>query len=64
MAEQERRGFSRLAPSRPLLGYRDVGEDVRHSRNSVIRAWIILGILMLFYLGWTLTVFFLEPGLR
>ena len=51
-------------PARPLVGYRDVGEDVRHSRGSMIRAWIILAVLMLFYVGWTLTVYFLEPGLR
>jgi len=51
-------------PARPLSGYRDVGEDVRHSRGSLIRAWIILAVLVLFYLGWTLTVYFLEPGLR
>jgi hypothetical protein len=52
------------APARPLVGYRDVGEDVRHSRSSMIRAWIILAVLIAFYLGWTLIVFFLEPGLR
>lgn len=51
-------------PARPLVGYRDVGEDVRHSRGSLLRAWIILAALVLFYLGWTLTVYFLEPGLR
>ena len=51
-------------PARPLVGYRDVGEDVRHSRGSVIRAWIILAALAIFYLGWTLIVYFLEPGLR
>jgi hypothetical protein len=52
------------APARPLVGYRDVGEDVRDSRSSMIRAWIILAVLIAFYLGWTLVVFFLEPGLR
>jgi hypothetical protein len=51
-------------PARPLAGYRDVGEDVRHSRGSLVRAWIILAALVLLYLGWTLTVYFLEPGLR
>ena len=51
-------------PARPLVGYRDVGEDVRHSRGSMVRAWIILAILVVFYVGWTLTVYFLEPGLR
>jgi hypothetical protein len=62
MAAQDPLGPHR--PARPLVGYRDVGEDVRHSRSSTIRAWIILGALVLFYLGWTLIVFFLEPGLR
>ena len=52
-------------PARPLSGYRDTGaEPARHSRGAVIRAWLILAILALFYLGWTLTVYFLEPGLR
>ena len=55
---------NRLRPARPHVGYRDVGEDVRHSRGSLIRAWIILALLALFYLAWTLTVYFLEPGLR
>jgi len=39
-------------PARPLVGYRDTG------------AGVILAILAAFYLGWTLTVYFLEPGLR
>jgi hypothetical protein len=51
-------------PARPLLGYRDVGEDVRHSRQAVNRAWVILGIMVVLYLAWTLTVYFFEPGLR
>jgi hypothetical protein len=51
-------------PARPLVGYRDVGEDVRHSRSTMIRAWVIIAALMIFYLIWTLVVFFLEPGLR
>jgi hypothetical protein len=50
--------------ARPLFGYRDVGEDVRHSRRAISRAWIILAIMALVYLGWTLTVYFIEPGLR
>jgi hypothetical protein len=65
MGVPEPRGGRRLRPARPLLGYRDTGEgDVRHSRGSLIRAWVILAALVLFYLGWTLTVYFLEPGLR
>ena len=51
-------------PARPLAGYRDVGEDVRHSREAMTRAWVILAILVVLYLAWTLTVYFLEPGLR
>jgi hypothetical protein len=54
----------RLRPARPLFGYRDVGEDVRHTRRAEMRAWVILAIIALFYLAWTLTVYFLEPGLR
>ena len=54
----------RMKGARPLFGYRDVGEDVRHSRGSLIRAWIILALLVAFYLGWTLIVYFFEPGLR
>lgn len=59
MAEEPRQ-----RPARPLVGYRDVGEDVRHSRNAVFRAWIILATIIVLYLAWTLTVYFLEPGLR
>ena len=51
-------------PARPLLGYRDVGEDVRNSRQAVSRAWVIVAIMALLYLAWTLTVYFIEPGLR
>ena len=64
MAAREPDREPRQAPGRPLVGYRDVGEDVRHSRNTMIRAWIILAVIAILYLGWTLTVFFLEPGLR
>jgi hypothetical protein len=51
-------------PARPLAGYRDVGHDVRHSRRSEVRSWIILALLIAVYLGWTLIIYFLEPGLR
>jgi hypothetical protein len=60
----EREAEHPQVPARPLTGYRDIGEEVRESRGSLIRAWIILAALVIFYLGWTLTVFFLEPGLR
>jgi hypothetical protein len=52
-------------PARPLFGYRDVGgPDVRHSRSAMTRAWIVLAVMIVLYLAWTLTVYFLEPGLR
>ena len=55
----------RPRPARPLVGYRDTGADeARFSRRSVVRAWVILAVIALLYLGWTLTVYFLEPGLR
>jgi hypothetical protein len=54
----------RLRPARPLFGYRDVGEEVRDTRSASIRAWVIIAIIAVCYLAWTLTVFFLEPGLR
>jgi hypothetical protein len=55
----------RPRPGRPLFGYRDVGGgDIRHNRAALVRAWIILAILVALYLGWTLVVYFLEPGLR
>jgi hypothetical protein len=54
----------RRRPARPLFGYRDVGEDVRHSPRTLVRAWLILAVMAILYLGWTLTVYFLEPGLR
>jgi hypothetical protein len=50
--------------ARPLFGYRDVGEEVRHSRRAEIRAWVILAVIALLYLVWTLIVYFVEPGLR
>jgi hypothetical protein len=50
--------------ARPLFGYRDVGGDVRHSRSAMNRAWIFLVVMIVLYLLWTLTVYFLEPGLR
>lgn len=62
MNEPERQPPHR--PARPLVGYRDVGEDVRDSRSTLVRGWIILAVLVLIYLGWTLTVYFIEPGLR
>jgi len=54
----------RPRPPRPVVGYRDTGEDIRHSRGAVWRAWLILGTIVVLYLAWTLTVYFLEPGLR
>jgi hypothetical protein len=54
---------SRL-PARPLFGYRDVGEEVRHGPRAHTRAWVILAVMIALYLVWTLIVYFLEPGLR
>jgi hypothetical protein len=52
-------------PARPLSGYRDIGgHGVRHTRQTVVRAWIILAFLMACYLTWTLIIYFFEPGLR
>jgi hypothetical protein len=53
----------RQRPARPLTGYRDAG-DIRHSDRAHVRSWIILAGLMLIYIGWTLVIYFLEPGLR
>jgi hypothetical protein len=64
MEEREQRTQRRGRPARPLFGYRDVGEDVRWSRQAVYRAWMILAVMIALSLGWTLTVYFLEPGLR
>ena len=61
---EPRRPGEPMRPARPLLGYRDTGEDIRHSRGSIVRAWIILLILGALYLAWALTVYFAEPGLR
>jgi len=55
----------RLRPARPLFGYRDIGAGApRHSRGALTRAWLILAVMVVLYLAWTLTVYFLEPGLR
>jgi hypothetical protein len=54
----------RPRPARPLVGYRDTGEEIRHTRPAVTRAWLILAVIAIFYLAWTLIVYFLEPGLR
>jgi hypothetical protein len=63
MADEQRP--PRPRPARPLFGYRDTGEGgVRHGRAAMTRAWIVLAIMIALYLGWTLTVYFLEPGLR
>jgi hypothetical protein len=64
MEEREEQAQRRARPARPLVGYRDVGEDVRWSRQAQYRAWVILAVMIAVSLGWTLTVYFLEPGLR
>jgi hypothetical protein len=64
MEEPQEREGRRSRPARPLFGYRDVGEDVRWSRQAHYRAWVILAVMIALSLGWTLTVYFIEPGLR
>jgi hypothetical protein len=64
MEEPEDRTQRQARPARPLLGYRDVGEDVRWSRQAHVRAWVILAVMIALSLGWMLTVYFIEPGLR
>jgi hypothetical protein len=55
----------RFRPARPLYGYRDIGAaGARHSRRAVIRSVLILAIMVLIYLAITLTIYFVEPGLR
>jgi hypothetical protein len=54
----------RPRPARPLVGYRDTGEEIRHTRSAVTRAWVILAVIVIVYLAWTLVVYFFEPGLR
>ncbi|TMM27213.1 MAG: hypothetical protein E6F97_00100 [Actinobacteria bacterium] len=65
MSEPPREEERGLGPARPLVGYQETGEEEsRYSRHAVIRGWVILAILAALYLGWTLIVYFLEPGLR
>jgi hypothetical protein len=60
--EGRRSGFR---PARPLTGYRDIGAPgARHTRQASARAWVILVVLILLYLGVVLTIYFVEPGLR
>jgi hypothetical protein len=54
----------RPVPPRPLFGYRETGAEPARSRYTITRAWIILAVLIVIYLAWTLTVYFIEPGLR
>ena len=63
MEEPEEQTERRARPARPLFGYRDVGEDVRWSRQAHLRAWVILAVMIALSLGWMLTVYFIEPGL-
>ena len=64
MTADDREREGRPGGARPLVGYRDVGEDLRSSRTTMVRSWIILVCIALVFLGWTLTVYFIEPGLR
>jgi hypothetical protein len=52
-------------PARPLRGYQETGEEEsRYGRPAIVRSWLILALVSVLYLAWTLTVYFLEPGLR
>jgi hypothetical protein len=63
MAAEPRR--RRLRPGRPLYGYRDIGaEGARYTRRTIYRAWAIIALLIVVYLAITLTIYFVEPGLR
>jgi hypothetical protein len=65
MAAEEQPPARRVGPARPLYGYRDIGAAAaRHTRAAVVRAWVILAILVVLYLAVTLTIYFVEPGLR
>jgi hypothetical protein len=61
---QPERRRRRLRPGRPLYGYRDTGAPARHSRQAVVRSWVILAVMLLLYLAVVLTIYFVEPGLR
>lgn len=61
----ERRRIRRRHAARPLYGYRDIGAaGARHSRRAVIRSVLILAVMLVIYLAITLTIYFVEPGLR
>jgi len=61
--DEPRRG--RFRPARPLYGYRDIGAPgARHTRQAVVRAWVILAVMIVVYLAIVLTIYFVEPGLR
>jgi hypothetical protein len=64
--ERERGRGRRLRPARPLYGYRDIGAaaGARHSRRALVRAWLLLALMILIYIGVMLTIYFVEPGLR
>jgi hypothetical protein len=66
MARRRRLRSGRLRPARPLYGYRDIGAPAgaRHGRRAITRAWLILAVMILIYLGVVLTIYFVEPGLR
>jgi hypothetical protein len=66
MAEEEAPRRRRMRPARPLHGYRDIGAPAgaRHTRQAVVRAWVILTVMIVVYLAIMLTIYFVEPGLR
>ena len=65
MADDQPARRRRLRPARPLFGYREIGAAApRHSRQAVMRAWLILAVMIVLYLAIMLTIYFVEPGLR
>jgi hypothetical protein len=66
MPDEQARRRRRFRPARPLYGYRDIGAPAgaRHTRQAVTRAWVILVLMIVIYLGVMLTIYLVEPGLR
>ena len=65
MADETPNARGRFRPARALYGYRDIGAPgARHTRQAVVRAWLILALMIVLYLAIVLTIYFIEPGLR
>ena len=51
-------------PARSPATATSAGRTTATRARRVVRSWIILAVIALVYFGWTLTIYFLEPGLR